>query len=224
MRHDVRDTFKLTCTRDSRTGRFLKVGPEPLPKLVAARRFSCVFLSTSLQDAANLNHRLSSAGIRAYHAGDAHEAEILLAITGAKILLIDIDRTFEPWLALLQKLDEKHPNVPKIVLTALDPHVWHLILTRFALDVVPKPAHLGDLFGALECAHWLELEINDPKRTSERSARVLQAIRDATQPEASPRRSLWHSIRACLSAIMVKVTHVCWKFERHRSREQHSHS
>jgi DNA-binding NtrC family response regulator len=224
MRQDVQESFKLTCTRDNRTGRFLKVGPERLPRLAAARRFSCVFLSTSVQDAANLNHRLSTAGIRAYHAGDAREAEILLAITSAKILLIDIDRTFEPWLELLQKLDEKHPNTPKIVLTALDPHLWQLILSRFALDVVPKPAHLGDLFGALECAHWLELEINDPKRTRERSERVLQAIRDATLRRTSPQRSHWRSIRARLSAIMVKVTHVRWKFEHHRTGKQHPHS
>jgi DNA-binding NarL/FixJ family response regulator len=219
----IRETFKLTCTRDHRTGRFLKAGPEPAPKLAVARRFSCVFLSTSVQDASSLNQKLATAGIRAYHASDAREAEILLAITAAKILLIDIDRTFEPWLELLEKLDEKHPHVPKIVLTAVDPQLWQLILSRFALDVVPKPAHLGDLFGALECAHWLELEINDPKRTRERSARVLQAIREAALPGAS-HRSLWHSIRARLSAIMVKVTHVRWKFERHRTREQHSHS
>ena len=141
-----RETFKLICTRDHHTGRFLKVGPESVPKLAVARRFSCVFLSTSGQDAASLNQKLSMAGIRAYHASDAREAEILLAITAAKILLIDIDRTFEPWLELLEKLDEKHPHVPKIVLTALDPHLWQLILSRFALDVVPKPAHLGDLF------------------------------------------------------------------------------
>ena len=125
---------------------------------------------------------------------------------------------------LLEKLDEKHPHVPKIVLTARDPHLWQLILSRFALDVVPKPAHVGDLFGALECAHWLELEINDPKRARERSARVLKAIRDASQSKTSRHCSVWNSIRARLSAIMVKVTHVRWKFERHRTREQHSHS
>ena len=220
-------TFRLTCTRDHITGRFLKSGPEPLRKLAEPRRFSCVFLSTSVQDAASLNHQLSAAGIRAYHASDAHEAEILLAITAAKILLIDIDRTFEPWLELLETLDEKHPHVPKIVLTARDPHLWELILSRFALDIVPKPANLGDVFGALECAHWLEIEINDPQRAQERSERVIQAIRDATRettpPRTSPQASRWHSIRRCLSAIMVKVTHVCWKFERQRTR-RYSHS
>ena len=91
---------------------------------------------------------------------------MLLAITSAKILLIDIDRTFEPWPEILQKLDESHPNVPKIVLTARGPDTWFLILSlsHFALDVVPKPAHLGDVIGALECARAIELEINDPER------------------------------------------------------------
>ena len=61
----------------------------------AARRFSCVFLTTSGEGAARLNHQLSQAGIRAYHAVDTREAEVLLALTRAKVLLIDIDRTFE---------------------------------------------------------------------------------------------------------------------------------
>ena len=154
MKQDNEGSFKLTFSRDDRTGRFLKEDHRSAPPLDAARRFSCVFLSTSVKDAARLNHQLSAAGIRAYHAGDTREAEVLLAITSAKILLIDIDRTFEPWLEILQKLDESHPNVPKVVLTARGPDIWSSDpFADFALDVVPKPAHLGDLFGALECAH-----------------------------------------------------------------------
>ena len=172
----------------------------------------------------DLNHQLSTAGIRAYHAGDTREAEVLLAITRAKILLIDIDRTFEPWLELLQKLDESHPDVPKVVLTARDPDIWSLILSRFALDVVPKPAHLGDLFGALECAHSLELEINDPERARERAKRgCWRRFAPLTQPRTSPPLA-WRSIRARLSAMMDRVTHVWWKFGRHRTRKQHSHA
>ena len=222
MKQDREGSLKLTFSRDNRTGHFLKEERAPVPEPDAARRFSCVFLSTSVKDAAGLNHRLSAAGIRAYHAGDTREAEVLLAITSAKILLIDIDRTFEPWPEILQKLDESHPNVPKVVLTARGPDIWFLILSlsHFVLDVVPKPAHLGDLIGALECAHAVELEINDPERAREREMRVMAAIRSAAQP----RRSIWHSIRVRLSAIMVKVTHVWWKFDFHRIRRQHSHT
>lgn len=222
MKQDKEGSFKLTFSRDDRTRHFLKEVRTSAPPLDAARRFSCVFLSTSVKDAAGLNSQLSTAGIRAYHAGDTREAEVLLAITNAKILLIDIDRTFEPWPEILQKLDESHPNVPKVVVTARGPDIWFLILSlsHFVLDVVPKPAHLGDLIGALECAHSVELEINDPERAREREMRVMSAIRSAAQP----RRSVWHSIRARLSAIMVKVTHVWWKFSCHRVRRQHSHT
>ena len=222
MRRDQEGPFKLTFSRDDRTGRFLKEEPAPISFPDARRRFSCVFLSTSVKDAAGLNHQLSAAGIRAYHAGDTREAEVLLAITSAKILLIDIDRTFEPWPEILQKLDESHPNVPKVVVTARGPDIWFLILSlsHFVLDVVPKPAHLGDLIGALECARSVELEINDPERAREREMRVMAAIRSAAQPP----RSVWHSIRVRLSAIMVKVTHVWWKFGCHRVRRQHSHT
>jgi DNA-binding NtrC family response regulator len=220
MNPDKEGPFKVTFSRDNRTGHFLKEESEPIPLLDATRRFSCVFLSTSVNDAAGLNHQLSAAGIRAYHAGDTREAEVLLAITSAKILLIDIDRTFEPWPEILQKLDESHPNVPKVVLTARGPGIWPLILSHFVLDVVPKPAHLGDLIGALECAHSVELEINDAERARQREVRVMAAIRSAAQPP----RSVWHSIRVRLSAIMVKVTHVWRKFGCHRIRRQHSHT
>ena len=222
MKQDKEGSFKLTFSRDDRTGHFLKEEPVPVPSPDAGRRFSCVFLSTSVKEAAGLNHQLSAAGIRAYHAGDTREAEVLLAITSARILLIDIDRTFEAWPEMLQKLDKLHPNVPKIVVTARGPDIWFFILSlsHFVLDVVPKPAHLGDLIGALECAHAVELEINDPACAREREMRVMAAIRSAAQPP----RSIWHSIRVRLSAIMVKVTHVRRKFGSHRTRTQHSHT
>lgn len=134
---------------------------EPVSKFHAAglhtsRRFCCVFLSASAQDAVRVNHYLSAAGIRAFHASDAWEAQKLLAITSAKILLIDIDRTFEPWTEILQTLDRSHRNVPKVVLTVRDEALRSPILLRFALKVVPKPVHLGSLLGALEYAHSVE--------------------------------------------------------------------
>lgn len=234
MKLENKGSFKLTFARDNRTGRFLTQDPEPGPLLAVSRRFSCVFLTTSVSHAARLNRQLSPAGIRAYHARDTREAVVLLAITNAKILLIDIDRTFDPWMDTLQRLEESHPEVPKIVLTARGPDVWPQILSRFALDIVPKAAHLGDLLGALECAHAIEIELNHPERRLAREVRVLSAIRSAAGGETvrlqtqstlgTMVRISWRSIQAHLSAMMNRVTNVCWKFERHRTRKQHSHA
>jgi ActR/RegA family two-component response regulator len=229
MKLENEGSFKVMFSRDNHTGRFLKEHPEPVPLFDVgfdvgfddARRFSCVFLTTSANDATRLNRQLSTAGIRAYHAGDTREAAVLLSLTNAKILLIDIDRTFDQWLETLQKLDESHPNVPKVVLTARGPDICSLILAHFALDVIPKPAHLGDLLGSLECAHALEMEISDPERVREREARVMSAIRSGGQP---PRVFTLPSIRMRLSAMMKKVTYVWWKLSRHRTRKQASHA
>jgi DNA-binding response OmpR family regulator len=158
MNQENEGAFRQTFSLDNSTGRFSKEELERVPMFDATRRFSCVFLSTSAKDAARLNEHLSAAGIRAYHAGDTREAAILLAITSAKTLLIDIDHTSEPWLEILQKLDESYPGVPKVVLTARDESLWSMILSHFVLDVVPKPAHLGDLLDALACAHMAEQE------------------------------------------------------------------
>jgi DNA-binding NtrC family response regulator len=172
-----------------------------------------------------LNHYLSAAGIRAYHACDIREAEILLSITRAKVLLIDIDRTYEPWREILRKLDESRPNLPKVVLTARDHNIWPLLFFQFALDVVPKPAQLGDLLGALECAHQLDQELSDPARARERERRVLAAIR-STAPcgSASVPCSAFHSLQAHWSALMDRVPHFWLKFGCYLTRKQHFHA
>ena len=231
------EAFRQTFSFDNGTGRLLKDQLERVPMFGTARRFSCVFLSTSTKDAIRLNHYLSAAGIRAYHAGDMREAAVLLAITSARILLVDIDRTFEPWLEILQKLDESHPNVPTVALTAQDNANRVRVLTRFTLDVVPKPVHLGELLGAVEYAHMVEQEINEPERAREREMRVLAAIRAASPPQAlasllsktgrplsSAPRSIPGSIRAGLSAMIDKATHVWRRFGCHRARKQNSHA
>ncbi len=233
--------FNQTFSLDRRGGWFRQAELESLPLFDATRRFACIFLSTSTKDAARLNHHLSAAGIRLYLARDTREARVLLAITGAKILLIDIDCTMAPWLEILQSLEQSHPNVPKVVLTARNESVWSLILPRFALDVVPKPVHLGDLLGALESAHSvveeIEAEINDPEHAKKRMSRVLATIRstspvqpskqlrpDIERTTVSTPSPIRRSIRVRLSAMMDQVTHVWWNLARHRTRKRHSHA
>ncbi len=224
--------FKQTFSLNHHTGRFLKEDIPPIPLFDATRRFSIIFVSASARDAANLNRHLSAAGIRAYHAADAREVELLLAITRAKALLIDIDCTLEPGLAVLQAIDASHPGLPKVVLTARDANMWSSILPHFALDIVPKPFHLGELLGALEHAHLVERELNDPEQARRREMRIIAAIRTASQAQtlkhiqpngekanATFARSIRRSIRARLSAMMDRVTYVWWKFGWHRTRK-----
>jgi hypothetical protein len=226
--------FKQTSSLGSCTRRLLKDELACAPSPDSARRFSCVFLSTSVKDADRLNHHLSAAGIRAYHALDIRESELLLAITRAKILLIDIDHTFELWQETLQRLEESHPNVPKVVLTERNENIWSPLRPRSALDVIPKPAHLGDLLEALECAHSAEQEINYPQHAHARVMRVMAAVLSGSQPQDSNHlrqkirratvpipHSRRCSIRVRVSAMMGKVSYVWWKSLCHRSRKQH---
>src|SRR5579862_8322827 len=118
MRQGTEGPFKQSFSLDNRTGRFLKQDIPRVPLLPATRRFSCIFLSASAKDAANLNHHLSAAGIRAYHSADTRGVELLLMITKARVLLIDLDCAFEAGLNVLRRLNESHSDVPKVVLTA----------------------------------------------------------------------------------------------------------
>lgn len=229
----IEKALKQPCSSDNRTGRRLKDELERAPSPDSARRFSCVFLSTSMKDADRLNHQLSAAGIRAYHAHDVRESEVLLAITSARILLIDLDQTFELWQEILQRLEESHPNVPKVVLTERNESIWSLMRRHVALDVIPKPAHLGDLFEALDHAHSVEQEINDPQHAHVRVTRVMAAVLSSPQPHGSSHLcpkigttiasiplSSWRTIRARASVMMGKVSYVWWKSCCHRSRKQ----
>lgn len=154
MKRENEGPFRQTFSFDHCSGKFLREESTRAPLFDSARRFSCVFLSTSAKDAARLNHYLSAAGIRAYHASDTTEAEVLFAITRAKILLVDIDRMFEGSQEILQRLDESHPDVSKVFLTAQNRNAWPFILSHVAF--VPKPANLGELLDALEYAHPTE--------------------------------------------------------------------
>jgi hypothetical protein len=81
MKQYNKGAFKHTTPQNNRSGGFFKEEFERVPLFQAARRFSCVFLSASPKDAARLNHHLSAAGIRVYHAANTDEVEMLLAIT-----------------------------------------------------------------------------------------------------------------------------------------------
>jgi DNA-binding NarL/FixJ family response regulator len=237
MKQLTEGPFKQTFSLDNLTGRFLKEQPPPVPLFQVTRRFSCVFLSASAQEAAKLNTHLSAAGIRAYHAADTREVALLSALTRARILLIDIDCMFEPGLTVLERLDRRYPNLPKVVLTDRDEDLWSLILPGSAVDVVPKPVRLGGLLNALEHAHLVEQELNDPERVRIREMRVMAAIRTASQPGTlkhihwdSERTtghmplSIRHSIRVRLSAMMGRVTHVWRRLGCQRAPKQHSHA
>jgi FixJ family two-component response regulator len=222
MKHVTEGHFKQTFSLDHRTGRFLKNQLLPVPLFDATRRFSCMFLSASAKDAAILNHHLSAAGIRAYHAADTRELEILAAITTARILLIDIDCTFEPVLEIMQRLDQSRPGFPRVVLTSREDDVWSSILPHFALEVVRKPVHFGELLGALEHARLVEQELNHPERARRRELGVMEAIRSVSQPERS--EPVRRSIRTRLSAMMDWVSHAWWKFGCRWTRKQDRHA
>ena len=87
MKQNSEWLFKQTFALDSRSGRLRREDLSNVQLFDATRRFSCVFLSTSTKDAAKLNQHLSAAGIRVYLAHDTRETEVLLAISGAKIIV-----------------------------------------------------------------------------------------------------------------------------------------
>ena len=114
-----RRIFQAGFLRDNLTGRFLKADHGPPPCRCKAVRLCiphhignrCCYAEPSPIGSRN----------SCLPCGRHSRGCNLLAITRAKILLIDIDRTFDPWLETLQQFDEAYPEVPKVVLTGRGP-------------------------------------------------------------------------------------------------------
>jgi ActR/RegA family two-component response regulator len=148
-----------------------------IPLFPSKPRFACVFVSRSVVDAAKLNNITSANGIRTYHARDARQANVMVSISTAPVLLIDLDEMEEPWFDTLQDIEDSHPGVPVILLTGRSGLTRSFELSKYAFDFLLKPVNLGDLLISLEDAHWMERELNDPARVQRREEAVLAPVR-----------------------------------------------
>lgn len=138
-------------------------------------RYSVVFFSTSVGRAAKLANVLSVAGIRVHHASSAAEVKILLKLTSAGVVLLDL-HTVGLCGEMLSELAVDFPDVCTVVLSPFDAETSAQLYVDGAWEVVVEPARLLDLLAALESAQELHQQLVDPVQLHSRVNAIMRAF------------------------------------------------
>jgi DNA-binding NarL/FixJ family response regulator len=155
----------------------LALGSPPSGELRPSfRRYSVVFFSPSVARATKVASVLSVAGIRVHHASTSSEVRILLKITRAGVVLIDL-RMIGASEDMLRELAADFPEACTVVLSSFGVESAAQLYVEGAWEVVVEPARFIDLFAALESAHELHQELTDPVRLQSSVDAIMKAVR-----------------------------------------------
>lgn len=151
-------------------------GRQDLGERIPSRpRYSVVFFSISVGRAAKLASVLSVGGIRVHHASSAAEVNILLKLTSAGVVLIDL-HTIGLCGEMLNELAVDFPEVCTVVLSPFDSETSAQLYIQGAWEVVVEPARLQDLLAALESAQELHQQLMDPVQLHSRVNAIMRAF------------------------------------------------
>jgi hypothetical protein len=112
----------------------------------AATWIECVFLTSSHADVAAVARLVSASGIRIHHARTLEQADFMLLVSGAKVLLADAGAA---WSEAQDMLARVHPGT-ELVLAVAD---WSESWADAAYEVVQKPFGAEELKRTLTNAH-----------------------------------------------------------------------
>ena len=129
--------------------------PEP-PQQEATRKsgIDCVFLTCLDSDFAVFNGLLRASRIRMHRARTIDEADFLLTVAEATVLLSETVFLDGTWIDAASMLANVHPSVRLLVMMdTIEAACSAEALRRRAFTVVCKPIHLNDLRRAIQAAH-----------------------------------------------------------------------
>jgi len=149
--------------------------PSPGERKLPFRRYAVVFFTTSDARATKLASVLSVAGIRVHHASTSSEVRILLKITRAGVVLIDL-RMIGARGEMLGELAAEFPDACSVVLSPFGIESAAQLYVEGAWEVVVEPARFADLLAALESAHELHQELTDPVRLQSSVDAIMKAV------------------------------------------------
>ena len=125
-----------------------------IPAEPQASGIDCVFLTCFNSEFQVFAVLLRSSGIRMHCADTLEQADFLLAVTGAKVLLSDSVFLDGTWLQAAEMLADVHSSVTLVVvLDEVERMFWADALNRGGYDLASKPLRLGNLHQAIQNAH-----------------------------------------------------------------------
>jgi DNA-binding NtrC family response regulator len=114
----------------------------------------CVFLTCFNSEFQVFAVLLGHSGVRMHCADTLEQADFLLSVTGAKVLLSDAVFLDGTWYEAAQMLADVHSSVTLVVvLDEVEEAFWGEALHRGGCDIAPKPLRLSKLHQAIRNAH-----------------------------------------------------------------------
>jgi DNA-binding NtrC family response regulator len=114
----------------------------------------CVFLTCFNSEFQVFTVLLGHSGVRMHCADTLEQADFLLSVTGAKVLLSDAVFLDGTWYEAGQMLADVHSSVTLVVvLDEVEEAFWADALHRGSYEMAPKPLRLSKLHQAIRNAH-----------------------------------------------------------------------
>lgn len=120
-----------------------------------SRRFSCVYLTSSVRVAEMASALVDSVQIHVYRSTTLDGAEARLRVTNSRVLLTDISFERGGWEDAL-RMAARLPRRPVVVLVSrlADERLWIDALERGAYDLILEPFQADEMRRILENAHF----------------------------------------------------------------------
>ena len=120
----------------------------------------CVFLTCFNSDFQVFAVLLAHSGVRMHCADTLEQADFLLSVTGAKVLLSDAVFLDGTWYEAARMLADVHSSVTLVVvLDEVEEALWRDALRRGGYDMAPKPLRLSKLHQAIRNAYNTAMSI-----------------------------------------------------------------
>ena len=139
----------------------------------------CVYLTRSIRAAVELQSAAMQLSIRVHRAADMKEAQILLRITGAHVILIDLPATREELSTVLHSLDCSCPQEAVVVVASeVDAARWEDVMQFGGFDMVLRPFSRQEVAVVVDAADRYAGEQLTPAAKARRLAALHSLVSD----------------------------------------------
>ena len=150
----------------------------------------CVYLTRSITAAVELQMVAKCISLRVHQASDLREALLLLRVTGAHVVLVDLPFLHQDLPAVLGALERACPQAAVVVVAPeKDADRWEDVLRLGGFDMVLRPFWREELAEVLDAANEYAVQHRTPEAIARRLAKLYSFLRDLI---ANP-RSVNHS-------------------------------
>ncbi len=139
----------------------------------------CVYLTRSITAAVEMQRIARRISIRVHRAANLAEAAILLRITGARVVLVDLPLARQSLERFLRTLDRACPRAAIVGVAAeVDADRWEDVALFGGFDMVLRPFSREELAVVLDAAEEYARRQRTPEANARRLAELHSLIRD----------------------------------------------